>query len=345
MSLAEIVEIDYSKLDDADFVAINAFENELKDEARPEDPKTPLERTIAQVKNLPDFLSFREFWIRDSERLIAVAYAWWRKTEENRHLAWADVSVLADARGRGIGKRLLRHLVDVVKADGRTLMSGSTVDRLPSGEAFCRRIGAEVGQEVHTNRLLIADVDTGLVRRWMEEGPVRAPGYSLVAVDGPLPDDIAQNAVDAIDIMNTAPRDDLDWEDFTLTVEHMREIEKAGLAEGTERWFVFARHDDSGRFVGLTEMFWNPASPKVVNQGDTGVHPDHRGHAIGKWLKATTLERVMRERPQVDQIRTGNADSNDAMLGINHALGFTPYIAHLNWQVSVERVEEYLSER
>ncbi len=196
---------------------------------------------------------------------------------------------------------------------------------------------------MHTNRLLIADVDEGLVRRWIDEGPQRAPGYSLVAVDGPLPDDIAQNAVDAIDVMNTAPRDDLDWEDYTLTVEQMREIEKSLAAEGSERWFVFARHDETGRFVGLTEMFWNPASPKIVQQGDTGVHPDHRGHALGKLLKATTLERVMRERPGVDQIRTGNADSNDAMLGINHALGFKPYIAHLNWQVGVPTVEEYLS--
>ncbi len=125
MSLAEIVEVDYSKLSHEDFVAINNFENELKDEARPEDPKTPLERTIAQLTTIPEFMTFREFWVRDDGgRLVAIAHAMWRNGEENRHLAWSDVSVLADARGRGIGKRLLRQIVDVVKADGRTLMSG-----------------------------------------------------------------------------------------------------------------------------------------------------------------------------------------------------------------------------
>ena len=54
------------------------------------------------------------------------------------------------------------------------------------------------------------------------------------------------------------------------------------------------------------------------------------------------LERILRERPEAVDVRTGNADSNDAMLGINHALGFKPYIAQANWQVPVEKVKAYL---
>jgi mycothiol synthase len=128
-----------------------------------------------------------------------------------------------------------------------------------------------------------------------------------------------------------------------MTVEQMREIERQGVAEGTTRWVIFARSEETGRFVGLSEVFWNPAAPQTVQQGDTGVHPDHRGHALGKWMKAEMLERIMTRWPDAVDVRTGNADSNDAMLGINHALGFRPYIASTNWQVSVETVARYLT--
>jgi hypothetical protein len=77
-------------------------------------------------------------------------------------------------------------------------------------------------------------------------------------------------------------------------------------------------------------------------QGNTGVRPEHRGHALGKWLKATMLQRIFDERPQAEEIRTGNADSNDAMLGINRALGFKPHRAHTTWQVTTAQVRKYL---
>jgi GNAT superfamily N-acetyltransferase len=74
----------------------------------------------------------------------------------------------------------------------------------------------------------------------------------------------------------------------------------------------------------------------------TGVFPQYRNKGLGRWLKAAMLERVMRERPEVKVVRTGNADSNAAMLKINHELGFKPYMASAIWQVELDKVREYL---
>ena len=143
-------------------------------------------------------------------------------------------------------------------------------------------------------------------------------------------------------VMNTAPRDDLDIEDENMLPSHQREWERVAQARGEEWWAIFARQDASGQFVGYTHVSYDPKVPNTVWQYGTAVRPEHRGHAIGKWMKATMLRRIMDERPQVLDVRTGNADSNDAMLGINHGLGFRPFVAATWWQVKLDTVRDYL---
>jgi GNAT superfamily N-acetyltransferase len=74
----------------------------------------------------------------------------------------------------------------------------------------------------------------------------------------------------------------------------------------------------------------------------TAVYPEYRNKGLGRWLKAAMLDKVLKGRPQVKFVRTGNADSNAAMLKINNELGFRPYLANTLWQVEIDRVQEYL---
>jgi len=143
-------------------------------------------------------------------------------------------------------------------------------------------------------------------------------------------------------VMNTAPRDDLDVEDVRWTETQLRQIETTLAQHQTERWTMYVRHRQSGTIVGYTEVFWNARQPETLQQGDTGVLPAHRHHGLGRWLKAAMLEKVLRERPQVQRVRTGNANSNAAMLSINQELGFKPYKSWTTWQVALEQILAYL---
>ena len=338
-----IEEVDYRSLSDDQIELLNTFDNTLLAESNPEDPPDALEVTAAEARNQPAYIVIRQFWGLDLDgALAAQGYVYWRDVPDNRHAIDVRVEVRPDYRRRGIARALLRLLVDVASDEGRPLLFSRTSERVLAGEAFARRAGADAAITDHTNRLILADVDRDLVRRWVSEGPVRAPAYSLVTIDSPFPDDHLEAIVEVKHVMNTAPLGDLDLEDRRMTPEMYRQWEQSILADGSQRWGLFARHDPSGELAGYTEVFWNPHQPRTIFQGDTGVRPEHRGHALGKWLKGAMLERILAERPGISDVRTGNADSNAPMLGINNALGFAPYIAHTGWQVRLERVRAYL---
>ena len=103
-----------------------------------------------------------------------------------------------------------------------------------------------------------------------------------------------------------------------------------------ELWTCVARHIETGELVGFHDVAWTPAAPRIVHIANTVVLRAHRGHALGKWLKAAILARIVKERPGVEELLTTNADSNAAMLGINHALGFQPHLATTVWRLTTD---------
>jgi GNAT superfamily N-acetyltransferase len=74
------------------------------------------------------------------------------------------------------------------------------------------------------------------------------------------------------------------------------------------------------------------------------VIPSHRGHGLGKWLKAAMLERALHDWPKAQLVRTGNADSNAPMLAINTRLGFKPAWAESIWEIGIADARRYAAE-
>ncbi len=327
-----------------EYAALNRLGNRAKAEMLPDDPPTPLEQTIAELQNLPPVFVVQAWaaWSADGAEMVGDANVGYMEADENRHLVQFDVYVLPEHRRQGLGTELLRRAVAAAQSAGRRLMMTGTNERVPAGEVFLSRIGAERGLEMHTNQLTLAELDHALIARWQAEGQARAAGFTLGLWDGPYPDDQLEAIAALNDVMNTAPRDGLDMEDMHFTPEHIRQMEQQMTAGGTQRWTLYATESATGRFAGFTEIFWNPNRPQIVSQGATGVFPEFRGKGLGRWLKAAMLDRVIRERPEARFVRTGNADSNAAMLGINQALGFQPYMSRCVWQLDTDKALTFL---
>ncbi|HUP84616.1 MAG TPA: GNAT family N-acetyltransferase [Acidimicrobiales bacterium] len=184
-----------------------------------------------------------------------------------------------------------------------------------------------------------------MLERWVADAASRSADYELLGWDGPVHDEHMERWLDLVLVMNTAPRDDLDLNDFTLTAEEVREHERIAAAGGYEPWTLVVRHKETGAWAGFHDVMYDPTQPQYVYVDSTGVRPEHRGHALGKWLKAAMTLRVLDERPGVTHIRTGNADSNDAMLGINREMGYRPLIAQSVWELPVETAATWLADR
>jgi mycothiol synthase len=316
----------------------------LDAEATPDEPRLPLEHALALARSLPGSYDGAVIVARDDAGQIAgSATVVVQEMDGFRHVAQVSLGVLPGHRRAGTGRVLLGGVLEAARRLDRSLLMGTTRETVPAGEAFARRIGAEVGIVQTESRLDLRAVDRDLIRSWMETGPDRAPGYHLELIKGTTPDHLMRGVIAALQVMNTAPLDDLQIGDLTFTPELRKQEEQAIAAMGLERWAYYAVKDATGDFVGLTDIMVNPAMPERVYVGHTGVEPDHRGRALGKWLKAAMTQRILDELPAVQRMVTGNAASNDAMLSINRQLGFQATATTKTWQISIEHARVYLS--
>ncbi len=323
---------------------INAFENALAAELDPETPPLPVALTKAYaIHHSPGHVAEAHAVRAEDGRVVGVA---WMEapTTDNLHLCFSRLGVAKNRRRQGVATKLLAAYVEFARQHGRTtLLLGADVFQ-DDAEAFAASLGAEVGMRAHVNRLQLSEMPDGLLEDWLDNPTTE---YQLEWVpDSDRPDDWLDDLCAVEDVLaNDAPMENIPIEERRTTHDQMRAKTERTRAFGREWWTLVARHKESGEPVGYTEMFFHPEDPTLGSQGATAVGAKHRGHALGRLLKATMLERVMRERPDIDHLRTFNADSNDPMLAINHAMGFTPHLAAARWMIDRAAAESWLEKR
>jgi mycothiol synthase len=334
--------IDLKTVDGQSAAQLNAIWNRKRLETLPDDPIISLEEELQGWRNIPEFISVHEFllWNEDHSGADAVAEIEHYLTEENQHMAFFDIYVPPENRRRGLGTQLLARLLSIALELERSVLITRTTDRIPAGEQFVLRLGAARGMEMHTNQLRLSELDRRWVERWL---PAPMPGFSMGLWDGPFPEDQLEAIAALFEIGNDAPRGDLAIDDQHYTPQQLRDMDQYHHSRGIQRWTLYLKEVATGRYAGFTEVMWNPNRPQILEQGFTGVAPAFRGHGLGRWLKAAMIDIVLRERPVVTLVRTGNANENAPMLKINTEMGFKPYQAATLWQAETQKAVDYLT--
>lgn len=261
---------------------------------------------------------------------------------ENRDLAWGGPLVDPSARRRGVGMALQQRAEQVAREHGCIRMMGWSVDAETAGPLspvtgagtypaspaalFAQSLGATL-EQINKRSVCPLPVDADVLEPML----VADPGYDTVTFEY-VPEEYVDDVCWLWQRMADAPQGELGFEETQWTPERLRAGEELRRSAGRRGIVTAAREKATGTLVGFTGLYWNPLRPELVEQGDTIVLAEHRGHRLGWLIKATNIVELLRENPAAERISTWNATENNHMLAINETLGFAVESVAGVWQ-------------
>ncbi|HMA37430.1 MAG TPA: GNAT family N-acetyltransferase, partial [Chloroflexia bacterium] len=157
---APLAVFDLQQAGEAQWQALNSFQNRLQAEQWPEDSPRPLTMTIAEFRDRPACLDHQMWviWDRTGTQIRAAGSLEVFNGSHNQHLAEFWIQVLPEARRQGYARQLLRPIVAGARAANRRLLLTWTSEAVPAGATFVRGLGGQPGLDEHTNQLELTDL-------------------------------------------------------------------------------------------------------------------------------------------------------------------------------------------
>jgi GNAT superfamily N-acetyltransferase len=255
---------------------------------------------------------------RENGQIVGYASARVSEEKANSHVALVYLAVLPRHRRHGIGTELLRALPSLMP--GRAVAESWHVFKDTAGEHFATARGLRIITSMTAQRLDITELP--------EIGAVPA-GYELVNWTGRTPGEFIEAYVEGRNAMADAPFGDTAINSAGFTADRVRREEAVVLTSGRDRHVVLALRD--GEIAGLTIVERDLDHGTSAQQLDTVVVPAHRGHGLGRLMKA----RMLHELTGVEVIFTRTNSKNEHMLRVNHSLGYTDLHTYLAVQAKV----------
>ncbi len=298
-----VEEIDAPNAPDEVLLAIHAVEEACSYERPFREPSL----SLAYYRHWSDGL--RRRWIGlDGDEIVGAAVL----MLPSPTFAVGEVIVLPGARRRGLGTALLAAVADAVRKAGGASFFGHHHDQ--AGAAFARAAGAVDDQREVAAELRLREADLS--------DPSLPPGFSLASWCGAAPDELLESYARARDAMGDAP-DPAGFEFPAIDVDWVRAMEDAAAARGREIWVTVAL-DDRGEVAAFTDVRVSAPPSLVADTDDTATARWARRRGLATAVKLESLRRLRDARPDVELVRTVNAEDNVGMRTVNTRAGFVP---------------------
>ncbi|MEU6782133.1 GNAT family N-acetyltransferase [Nonomuraea angiospora] len=303
---------------------------------RPDAPKPDYDTFVGRLRAIPPGVSRQRFWVARREgRMVGIGITQVSRSENDNNIV-VDVRVLPELRRQGIGTALLRRALSESPPEGCELVVGRGVTAGGDGEPWIRALGFTVVQRVTLQVLGVREAGPAL---W--EVPVPA-GHRLERWTGAAPDDLVESYARARGAIHDAPTGDSSYRHPHWSVLRVRQAEDDARRRGVEHRTVVVVHEASDAVVGLTELEIFPGMPGTAVQQDTVVVPGHRGHGLGRTVKAAMMRWLLAERPEIDLVVTNVDASNDYMTRVNQQLGYVTTRTMLTAEAALGALESRL---
>jgi GNAT superfamily N-acetyltransferase len=313
--------------DDGGFATVLAVDRADSAERNPGDPlRTASVLASDLLLAMPDFRRLILAADIDGEPVGSLNAVYRTEPDGENWSVDIEVTVLAAWRRQGIATALVdRALPQLADIGPRLVLAYPALD-LWADEAvgLCERYGLTKRSEERCSRALVDDVDDALLDDWIAAAATTASAYRIESWQGPCPEELLAAWCTAAAAMEDAPTDDMDFDEHIRDPEGQRAADEVCVQRGLRMYRSLVRTDD-GEPAGISDLYVYSELPEVGHQGDTGVLAAHRGHGLGRWLKAVNLRQAVAAHPELRVIETYNAQSNPWMLDINVAMGFQPH--------------------
>ncbi|MEU6074523.1 GNAT family N-acetyltransferase [Micromonospora sp. NPDC047074] len=229
-----------------------------------------------------------------------------------------EVLVHPSVRRTGLGRELVLTAARRVYQEGFQSIGVEVVGDTPA-IAFYESLGFS-REYVETRSVLdLSGVDRAELAE-MATGV--AAGYHLEFCPGGPPDEL----IEAYARAKAEVRDVEDGElrPSSYDPQRLRDSLDCLRRRGMKPYIVLALHEQTGEVAGLTEVVVPAQHPTRADQYDTIVVQDHRGYGIDRAIKARMLMELRSAEPQLAEVQTWNAQTNEAMLKVNAELGYRP---------------------
>ena len=247
------------------------------------------------------------------------------------HLAELDIRVHPAERRKHAGSLLLDAAIAAARQDGRRSVitqaeAGSPGDQFLSARGFHRVL------TLTFTRLPLAEADITALTEITEQPH---PGYRLASWEGTVPDSLAETFVASRHAMDDMPMGGTDFGTVTWDLDRVRAAAAAIAERGALLYTVAAVDESDGSIAGFTELVV-PGDGKGDGQHyGTGVLPRHRGHGLGRWMKAASIRQARERHPDLGGLLTDTADNNPYMRRINDELGYVPTHTTFEYQLDL----------
>ena len=245
---------------------------------------------------------------------------------DNTEKGYLCVAVEPESRGRGIGGALLETLVARAAARDRSLVLADAALPIEQRETspvlrFAKDHGfSPANLEIY--RVLRLPVRPGVLDTLRNEAAAHHAGTTVETYVDELPASYLPTYTHLVNqLIVDAPTGDVDFEAERLTPEILtQKMERAARIGRTTYRSVAVRDGEVVAHSDLVVM----SGQTYASQWGTLVRRDHRGHRLGTAVKVANLAALQATRPEVTDVRTQNAETNQWMVDINVRLGFEP---------------------
>jgi mycothiol synthase len=239
---------------------------------------------------------------------------------------YAQVLVRPEARRDGIGTELLAKVVERARAVGAASFFAHHSDE--AGAAFALRMGAVDDQrDVHAELRL-------------REGELPEPslpeGWRLESWSGAAPEELVESYARARAAIDDAPTPG-EMAREPIDVAWVRRMEATAAARGRESRVTVAL-DGAGVVGSFTDLRVSAPPCPISTTDDTATIEAVRGLGLAYAVKLESLRRLRAERPDVEVVRTVNAEHNGAMRAVNTKAGFVPTARLTTTVLTLDRI-------